>query len=75
MHTFESDCEAIADVVVVKAFPESDGSTCVCALDRTPLYVSRAIPKTDEYLMRGRRHPSAFYMIDAKSPLHSKSLR
>ena len=58
VHTLESDSEAVADVVVVNAFPESDGSTCVCAPDRTPLHVSRAIPKTDEDLMRKRRYPS-----------------
>lgn len=58
VHTLESDSEAVADVVVFKAFPGSDGSTCVCAPDRTPLHVSRAIPKTGEYLMSERRHPS-----------------
>jgi hypothetical protein len=58
VHTLESDSEALGDILVVKAFPESDVSTCVCAPDRTPLHVSRAIPKRDKYLMRERRRPS-----------------
>ena len=73
LHTLRSDSEAVADVVVVKPVSASDGLTCDCAADRAPLHVSRTIPKTNEHLMRERRHPSVILLHWCKIPITLKN--